>query len=164
MKTRFSKPHQIKAFFVMTKYFFLAQTRNPATFAFGFLFPVVFICIFGLIGNSSQTLTIGLPSNSDQTNPIIKTIKQEKFVTTQVASESQLENSMKQGKLSGIVSVQQTSEQPPKYQVNVITSIANPSEAAGVTSILNGIVDQANLTAAGVTNPPITIAQRQLAG
>lgn len=164
MKKVYRKPHQIHAFFVMMKYFFLAQTRNPATFAFGFLFPVVFISIFGLIGNSTQTLTIGLPSNSDRTNPIIKTLTQQKFVTTQVASESQLEANMKQGKLSGIVSVKQTSAQPSKYQVSVITSIANPSEAAGVTSLLNGIVDHANLNAAGVTNPPITIDQRQLAG
>ncbi|HSX08557.1 MAG TPA: ABC transporter permease [Candidatus Saccharimonadales bacterium] len=164
MKKQYRKPHQIKALFVMMKYFFLAQTRNPATFAFGFLFPVVFISIFGLIGNSSQTLTIGLPTGSNQNNPIVQEIKHEKFVKTQIASEDQLETSMKQGKLSGIVSVQQTSSQPPKYQVNVITSIANPAEASGVISILNSIVDQSNLRSAGVTNPPITIAQRQLAG
>src|SRR5579864_8246741 len=98
MKKRFKKPNQIRAFFTMMKYFFLAQTRNPATFAFGFLFPVVFISIFGLIGNSTQSLTIGLPSNSDLNNPIIKTVEQQKYVKIQVAPEDQLENSMKQGK------------------------------------------------------------------
>src|SRR5579872_1636645 len=98
MQIRYKKLHQARAFFVMMKYFFLAQTRNAATFAFGFLFPVVFISIFGLIGNSTQTLTIGLPSNTNFNNPIIRTIKQQKFVTTQVEPESQLENDMKQGK------------------------------------------------------------------
>lgn len=168
MKKVYRKPHQIHAFFVMMKYFFLAQTRNPATFAFGFLFPVVFISIFGLIGNSAQSLIIGLPTNSDLNNPIIQTIKEQTFVKIQQEPETQLETTMKQGKLSGILSVQQTGNPAtggqPKYQVNVITSIANPQEAAGLLALVNEIVDQANLKAAGVTNPPITVAKKQLAG
>lgn len=148
----------------MMKYFFLAQTRNPATFAFGFLFPVVFISIFGLIGNSTQTLTLGFPTTTDLTNPILKEVQHEKFVKTQIASESQLETQMKQGKLSGIISVQSSMQNPQGYQINIITSIANPQEASGVLSLMNGIVDQANLKAAGVTNPPITITRKELAG
>ncbi|HWY79346.1 MAG TPA: ABC transporter permease [Candidatus Sulfotelmatobacter sp.] len=164
MKKQYRKLHQIRAFFVMMKYFFLAQTRNPATFAFGFLFPVVFISIFGLIGNSQPSLTIGLPSNSDLTNPIIKILEQQKFVKTQIAPESQLETSIKQGKLSGIVSVTFVSNNPPKYQANVITSLANPQEASGIMALVNAIVDRANLSAAGVTNPPITVVKKELAG
>src|SRR2546423_13931731 len=113
MKKFYRKPHQVRAFFVMTKYFFLAQTRNPATFAFGFLFPVVFISIFGLIGNSPQTLTIGLPANSDLKNPIIQTIGQQKYVKTQVATQDELEKNIKQGKLSGIIWIKQISQNPP---------------------------------------------------
>jgi ABC-2 type transport system permease protein len=164
MKKHYSKPHQLRAFFVMMKYFFLAQTRNPGTFAFGFLFPVVFISIFGLIGNSTETLTIGLPSNTNLSNPIIKTIKQEKFVTTEVEPEAQLESEMKKGNLSGIISVNQNSQNSSKYQVNIITSVANPQEGASVLALVNSIVDKTNLNNAGVTNPPITIAQKQLAG
>ena len=164
MKKLYRKPHQFNAFFVMMKYFFLAQTRNPATFAFGFLFPVVFISIFGLIGNSQQVLTIGLPANSDLTNPIIKTVQQQKYVKTEVAPEPQLEKEIRQGKLSGIVSVKQTSQNPPKYQVNLITSIANPQEAAGLAALTKEIVDQANLNAAGVTDPPIVIARKEISG
>jgi len=45
MNKSFKKPRQWKAYLTMVKYFFLAQTRNPATFAFGFIFPIVFISI-----------------------------------------------------------------------------------------------------------------------
>jgi len=148
----------------MMKYFFLAQTRNPATFAFGFLFPVVFISIFGLIGNSTAPLTIGFPATSNLNNPIITAIKQQSIVKTQVAPETQLEKDMKKGNLSGIISVKQTSQNPPRYQVNVITSTASPQTAADITSLVNLIVDQENLRAAGVTDPTITIKKQQLAG
>jgi ABC-2 type transport system permease protein len=164
MKKQYRRPHQIRAFFVMMKYFFLAQTRNPGTFAFGFLFPVVFISIFGLIGNSTPSLTIGFPSNTNLHNPITQAIKQQSVVKTQVAPEAQLEKSMKQGNLSGIISVKQTAKTPPKYQVNVITSTANAQIAAGITSLVTLVVDQTNLKAAGVTNPPVTIKKQQLAG
>lgn len=164
MQTRYTKLHQTRAFFVMMKYFFLAQTRNPATFAFGFLFPVVFISIFGLIGNSQQTLLIGIPANSDLTNPIIKTVEKQNYVQTEVAPQPQLEKDIKQGKISGIISVTESSQNPPKYQVNVTTSVANPQATAGLLALINGIVDQANLKAAGVTNPPIVIARKEISG
>lgn len=164
MKKHYRSPHQLRAFFVLTKYFFLAQTRNAATFAFGFLFPVVFISIFGLIGNAPQTLIIGMPTGTNTNNPITKTLKQQKFVTILNEPESQLELEMKQGKLSGIISVNQNYQNTNHYQVNVITSVANPQEGAGILSMVSGIVDHANLKEAGVTNPPITILQKQLTG
>src|SRR6266704_2683958 len=164
MKKVYRNPHQIRAFFVMMKYFFLAQTRNPGTFAFGFLFPVVFISIFGLIGNSTAPLAIGFPTNTNLTNPLITAIKQQSIVKTQVAPEAQLEKNMKQGNLSGIISVEQTSQNPVKYQVNVTTSTANQQIAEGVTSLVTLIVDKANLRAAGVTNPSITLKRQQLVG
>ena len=163
MKKQYRKPKQLRAFFTMAKYFFLAQTRNPATFAFGFLFPVIFISIFGLIGNSSTKLTLGIPQGSNQSNPIITTIKQQnELVKIDQEPEAALEQKLRQGKLAGIVNVEQT--QPNKYAVKLITSLANPQEAAGVNSLLRGIVDQTNLKMAGVTEPSIKIAQSKLSG
>ncbi len=164
MKKIYRKPHQIRAFFVMTKYFFLAQTRNPATFAFGFLFPVVFISIFGLIGNSQPPLAIGFPANSNFNNPIVQAIRQQPSIKTQIAPESQLENDIKKGTLSAIISVKQTRQAPPHFQVNVITSSANTQIAAIITTITNSIVAQENLHIAGITNPAITVHKQQLAG
>ncbi|MGH7203783.1 MAG: ABC transporter permease [Candidatus Levyibacteriota bacterium] len=164
MKQQYRKPKQFRAFLIMMKYFFLAQTRNPATFAFGFLFPVVFISIFGLIGNSPQQLNIGLPNDSNLNNPIVQTLKKENFVKIQSDNEANLEQKIRQGKLSGIVRVNQTSKEPPHYNVNLITSIANPQEAASVKSLLQGLADKTNLAIAGVKNPAINITQKEISG
>lgn len=165
MKKQYRKPQQFRAFFTMMKYFFLAQTRNPATFAFGFLFPVVFISIFGLISNSPQQLNIGIPSGSDVNNPIVQTIKKQNFVKTQTDSEANLEFKIRQGKLSGIVSVQTfTNPASPTYKVNLITSIANPQEAASVRSLVDGIADKTNLKLAGVNDPAIEVTQSEISG
>lgn len=148
----------------MMKYFFLAQTRNPATFAFGFLFPVVFISIFGLIGGSSQTLNIGLPSESNLNNPIVKEIQQQTYIKTKEASRSELENEVKQGKISGIIDVKIAKQAQTAYTINVITSQANIQEAAGVNSFVRGIADKMNLQLSGVTNPPVKVHQAEISG
>lgn len=164
MKNQYKKPNQLRAFFVMMKYFFLAQTRNPATFAFGFLFPVVFISIFGLIGNSTPPINVGIASESNQENPVIQSIKQQKFVNVQQAPKAELEKKIRQGKLSGIVSVHKSNTEPPKYTVELISSQANPQEAASIRSLVQGITDQTNLKIANVTDPAVTIKQSQISG
>lgn len=164
MKNQYKKPNQFRAFFTMMKYFFLAQTRNPATFAFGFMFPVVFISIFGLIGNETAPITIGLPTESNLTNPITKSIKEQDFIKTEEATKADLEKKMRQGKLSGIILVDTSNQQPPTYTIKVITSQANPQEAAGVTSFVKGLADETNLKLAGVENPRVSIIKSEISG
>src|SRR5216683_2880211 len=135
MKKQYRKPKQIRAYFTMMKYFFLAQTRNPATFAFGFIFPVVFISIFGLIGNSPLKLTVGVPGEINRSNPVISAIAKQSFVKIDQEDNQVLENKLKQGKLSGIVNIQMTSQTPPKYTVKLTTSIGNPQEGASLNSL-----------------------------
>ena len=66
MNKEYKKPKQFRAYLALAWYALKAQTRNPATFAFGFIFPIVFISIFGLIGGSDPKITLGIPN--DQTN------------------------------------------------------------------------------------------------
>jgi ABC-2 type transport system permease protein len=146
------------------KYFFLAQTRNPATFAFGFIFPVVFISIFGLIGTSPTTLNVGIATETNRENPIIQTLKKQPLITIQEAPKTELEKKIRQGKLAGIVRVEKIDTQPPKYTIEITSSQANPQEAASLRSVVQGIADQTNLKLAGVTNPTITITQSEISG
>jgi ABC-2 type transport system permease protein len=164
MNKTFKKPNQIRAFFTMMKYFFLAQTRNPATFAFGFLFPVVFISVFGFIGNSTSQLNLGTPSGSNQDNPIIQTIKQQQFAKLEEAPKTQLENKIKQGNIAGIIEVETLESQPPQYKINLTTSQANPQQAAGIQLYIRGLADQTNLKLSGIENPPVTVAQTEISG
>lgn len=148
----------------MMKYFFLAQTRNPATFAFGFLFPIVFISVFGFIGNNTPQLALGIPSGSDQNNPIVQTIKQQHYVKLEEASQEQLENKIKQGNLAGIIEVQTRESDPPQYQIDITTSQANPQATAGIQAYINGLADKTNLKLAGVENPSVTVKPTEISG
>lgn len=159
----YKKPNQLRAFLSLTRYSLQAQTRNPATFVFGFIFPIVFICIFGLIGNEGQKITVGIPTETNQQNAIIKGIKQQSFVKVTDGSQATLVAQLKRGKLAGIVTTKPGST-PSQLTVDILSSSANPQEASALNSLVKGIVDQTNLKLAGITTPPITIQAKEVSG
>lgn len=161
MRKQFRKPRQFPAYIAMAWYSFRAQTRNPATFAFGFIFPIVFISIFGLIGNSSQKLTVGIPSGTPA-NVVTATVQKQSFLTIKEGSPITLKDELKQGKLAGII---ETIQEPHNmYKTTLITSSANPQQTSALIAALHGIIDQLNLHLSGVNTPPITLIQSEISG
>lgn len=54
-----------RQFQAFTKASFLSQIRNPGALFFGFLFPIAFLFVFGLLGNTSNSkISIGFISNN----------------------------------------------------------------------------------------------------
>lgn len=160
-KQEYKKPTQIRAYFALAWYALRAQTRNPATFAFGFIFPVVFICIFGLIGGSTTKLTVGVPTNSDTSSPVVQVIEKQPILKIEHDDYSTLEKRLKQGKVAGIVEVNSS---PKGSNVTLITTQANPQESGSLTLLLKGIVDESNLKIAHVTNPAISFNSERVSG
>ena len=162
-KNIYRRISQWPAYLAMSWYAFIAQTRNPATFAFGFLFPRVFISIFGLIGNSGTSLNVGIPNSIDQTNPVVAVVEKQSFIKIHKGQESDLETQLRQGRLDGIIEVT-SQNKPSQFSVTVLTSSATPQQAGTLTSFIKSVVDDINLRTAGVTNPPISIAQQEVSG
>jgi len=161
MAKNYKKPGQWKAFLMIAWYAFRAQTRNPATFAFGFIFPIAFISIFGLIGNNPERITVGIPTEQPK-NVVEQTIRKLNFITIQTDSKANLEKSLQIGKLGGILEVNEIEQN--RYQATLLTSSANPIQASEVKGIVQGIVDKANLNLSGITTPPINLTQKEVEG
>lgn len=160
--SKYKKPRQFRAYLALAWYSFRAMTRNPATFAFGFIFPIVFISIFGLIGNTNPTLTVGIPTDSNQQNLVTQVVEKQSYFKVQKDTEANLETSLRQGKIAGILQVAPNGTQ--KSNITVITSSATPQQASALNSFVGSVVDKANLQLSGVTNPPITITQHEVSG
>ncbi|MBI4080432.1 MAG: ABC transporter permease [Candidatus Levybacteria bacterium] len=162
-----NKPRQLRAFVALAWYAFRAQTRNPATFFFGFIFPVVFISIFGLISGGNQKISIGIPSNSLMSNPVTAGLEsQSSYVTLDKDTTNNLEKKLKQGKIAGILEVTNdpTTDSKAYYNVDLTTSSANAIQTAQAQGLLRGVVDQTNLKLSGITNPPLVLRQHETAG
>lgn len=148
----------------MSWYTLKATIRNPATLAFSVIFPIVFIGIFGLIGGSGQSLTLGVPTASNRDNPIVETLKGLSFVKIEEAGKEKLEEELRQGKLDGLLEVSQTSTNPPKYRTNLTFTSGNPAGAATARSVVGGVVDKMNLAFSGIASPPVEFAEQEVSG
>ncbi len=157
------RPGQWKAYLALTWYSFRAQTRNPATFFFGFIFPVVFISIFGLIGNSTPKVNLGITSNSDMNNPIVQAVEKQPFFVIQKNTKNNLNTELVQGKIAGILDIQKDSNQK-QYHVTSYLSSGLPQEAAAINAFIQSTVDKSNLQIAGVNDPAISYNQKEIEG
>lgn len=162
MNNSHKKPSQWRAFLALAYYSLRAQTRNPATFFFGFIFPIVFISIFGLIGNNPTKLMVGLSDGSSQNNPILSSLESLEVLTLERNELPELQKKLSEGTIVGIVEVDEVRDET--YEVQLWLSAGQPQEAAIVRSLVRNSVDTVNLELSGITEPPIMLVDQEVSG
>ena len=156
MKKRSS--NQIKPFFSIAYYALKALVRNRATMFFGFVFPLMFIAVFGLFGNNGMSVLVGVPKE-DQNGPVYQALENIEAVNIQSGTEDELKVKLSQGRISGVLLAGGDTQAS-----KLLISQANPQQAAAVTSLVSGVIDKMNLQAVGIKNPPIKLAVEEVSG
>jgi len=148
-------PNELRALAALTWYPFLAMMRNIATFAFGFLFPVVFISVFGLIGGGGGGPRLGIPSGSDR-GPAYEALERYPAITLIPGDRVELERQLRLGKLDGVVSVS-------GGRISLEVNSASPASQAS-RLFVQSVLDRLNLAATGVTSPSYQLDVSEVAG
>ncbi|OGY21628.1 MAG: hypothetical protein A2126_03140 [Candidatus Woykebacteria bacterium GWB1_45_5] len=156
MKKR--SPNQLKPFLAIAYYSLKAQLRNRATVFFGFVFPLMFIAIFGLFGSNSLNVSIGIPADQ-QNGPVYQALSGIKAVNIVSGSEDELDDKLTQGRLAGVLLSDKGVANP-----RLFISQANAQQAAAASSIVSGVVDKLNLRVANIQNPPIKLDIEEVSG
>ena len=162
------KPSQLAIIAGLAKYSLISSLRNRASYFFSLIFPLAFIAVFGLIGNSSSSITIGISDTVDHANPIyttLQTVAGQSNAPLKLATgnTTDLETQLKQGKIGGIL-VPAADSTPRTPRLTLETTSGDPANAAAAQSFMNGITSQLNLRAAGVVNPPIAVENKEVSG
>lgn len=158
---RVKAPNQFPAYLAMTYYSFRAQLRNRVTFVIGFIFPLVFISVFGFIGaGSTIAARIGVPLEKTQ-NPVAEIIKSIPGVKITTDTTAVLEEKLKEGKIDAVL---QVSPVGSGFDVQLLTSSAQPQASSTSLSLVKGVVDGLNLKLAGITKPPVSLTSQELSG
>ncbi len=150
-----SAPNEFRALVALTVFPFVAMMRNIATFAFGFLFPVVFISVFGLIGSGGSGPRLGIPSDVAR-GPAYDALENYPTITLIPGDRADLERQLRLGKLDGVVDI---SGGRVSLQVNSVSPSSRASRLF-VESVLNRL----NVAATGVTTPPYQLEVAEIAG
>jgi len=166
--------NELRAFAALTKASLLGQVRNFSTLFFGFLFPIVFIAIFGFLGNAATKVTLGVAPGTDAQSPVYVALAHIPAVTLQTGDQATLDRQLKRGEIDGIIYIvavqrpaqpNQSSSQPTTgYDVTLTTSTASVAGAATATAIVEGVASKVNLALAGVTVPAVQVTTSNTTG
>ncbi|MPZ15749.1 MAG: ABC transporter permease [Chloroflexi bacterium] len=146
---------ELRSLVALTYYPFVAMMRNVATFAFGFLFPVVFISVFGLIGGGSGGVRLGVATGAASA-PVMTALEGMPNIVVVQGSQNELERQLELGKIEGVLDLQ------GGHVVLQVNEASPQSQAAPL--FVQSALDRLNLQVSGVTAPPYTLEVGQVAG
>ena len=146
-----------RATLAITKASLRSIFRSPSAVVFSLLFPLIFIVVFANIGGGAVTVDAGLARNSDTLNPIYQILKNYKVINlVKKQSTAEMNKNLSKGSLDAIISIQKNTGMPA-YSINVQYTKASQEKGGILRSLLNSILFQINLKAAG--NAPPVVAQ-----
>jgi ABC-2 type transport system permease protein len=159
---------QLRIALGLAGYTLRASLRNKAGLFFSFLFPIIFISIFGLLGNNSS-IKIGVADGLNENQPVVQALQKlseqkEAPVKIQHDNESKLTDDLRQSKVAGyLVSVQT----PNGAEVKLVTANGNQNQGAA-KNLIQGVVNQINIQAyqqgAPSLAPPVKLTTAELSG
>lgn len=159
------KYNQLKAILAITKASLIATTRNPSSLVFGLLFPLIFIMVFGFVGNNSFSLDVAIHSQSDKNNPILKALEEVDSLDL-IKDKSDEDNltELKKGTIDAIIKIVKNADgQSPLYIVEIETSDASQNSGLFI-SIIDGILDKSNIAFAQIKQPAFTMNVTEIPG
>ncbi len=135
--------------FAITKASLIAIFRSPSAVVFGFAFPLIFILVFGFIGDNGGTRSynIAIDKNGDTANLLFNAFKNSKgIIIKRFADKKSLLEAQQKGNLAGIINIQKNTTGNPPYILTLKSTTSSndkwPQFISIAESIINGISDK----------------------
>jgi len=141
------KPYnQLTAMLAITKGSLRAIFRSPSSVVFSIFFPLIFILVFGFIGNSSgPSYKIVLAKNSDTANEVIDSLKKFKNVKfIQEKNDQELQSDMVKGRITGVLDVEKVAipNARSSYFIHFNTTTASADKFATFLPLLENTISK----------------------
>jgi ABC-2 type transport system permease protein len=154
-----SKPYsQSRALWAITRASFKAIFNQPTAIVFSFLFPIIFILIFGAFGNGGgPSYRIAFAPGCDTTNAFYQALKNNPQIRiAQYPDTSTMNKDLNKGRLAAIVSISKSTD---SFHVSVSTrtTSANVNIFAGFRQILEYLKLKYELQQSGNKTEYVTI-------
>ena len=162
-----SRYNQSKALGAITKASFLASLKNPQSFVFSLLFPLVFVFIFGAFsGNNLSRFNLALSPKCDTTNILYKTITSQPFIVIKSFPDTiEMRKELEKGKLAGILDISEW-EKPAdspylfrRYNLTIKSTSASSIDMMQLIPLLENLSDKLEKRITGNKGQMVTIKQ-----
>jgi ABC-2 type transport system permease protein len=136
---------QLRAMLAITKGSLKSIFRSPSAVVFSFVFPFVFILVFGFIGDNAgvPVYKIALNKTCDTTNALYDSIKaSSRIKIVRFDKETELRESLVKGKITGVFNIKKTSTEIPAYSYTLSTTSASNEKWPQFMPLISGIVNK----------------------
>src|SRR6266542_4116352 len=149
MKEKYS---QLRAMLAITKASLKATFRSPSAVVFSIGFPLIFILVFGFIGEGSGfSLDVALDKSSDTSSQVYTILKQIQGIHFVNKPYSLLKENLEKGNITAIINIKKNQSENTANIIQLKSSQAvKPQDLQLLQSILNSVISNINRS----TYPP----------
>jgi ABC-2 type transport system permease protein len=137
---------QLKAMMAITKASLKGVFRSPSAVIFSFVFPLIFILVFGFIGSSGRvSVRVAFDPASDTSNKVYKGLNSISELSVMKKDSAELIKDLEKGRISAIISLKKDPDTTKPVHVQLKTSEAvNPQNIQVLRSIIEGRIKGMN--------------------
>jgi len=137
---------QLKAMMAITKASLTGVFRSPSAVIFSFVFPLIFILVFGFIGNSGRvSVRVAFDLSGDTTSIVYKGLKSISALNVVEKDSSELIKDLEKGRIAAIISLKKDPDPTKPVLIHLKTSEAvNPQNIQVLRSIMEGMIKGMN--------------------
>jgi len=137
---------QLRAMMAITKASLKGVFRSPSAVIFSFVFPLIFILVFGFIGNSGRvSVRVAFDPNSDTANNVYKILRSISALNIVEKDSVELVKDLEKGRIAAIISMKKDADPAKPIAIHLKTSDAvNPQNIQVLRSILTGMINELN--------------------
>jgi len=131
----------------ITKASLRAIFRSPSAVIFSFVFPFIFILVFGFIGNSGgkQRFRVAVAPNIDTANAIYQGLQQSgSIVFKRYADTAEMNLALQKGSIAGVMNISKNLAAAPPYIITFRSVTASNDQWPQVRSIIESTISKAS--------------------
>jgi ABC-2 type transport system permease protein len=144
---------QFRAMMAITKGSLRAIFRSPSAVIFSFVFPIIFILVFGFIGNSGRlSVRVAFDPQSDTASHVYQRLKSYSILMVVEKDTASLSSDLEKGRLAAIIKVTKDADATKPDSIHIKTSNAvNPQNISALRFIMDGAIKEMNEQVFGKT-------------
>ena len=131
---------QVKAMLAISKASFTSIIRSPSAIVFSFVFPFIFIIVFGFIGNNggASSYTIVVDKASDTNNIIYTSLQQNKsLIFKKYDTPQDLYLAQQKGRVAAVISITKNVDSLKPYTIKMYTTNSSDDKWPQVQALIN---------------------------
>lgn len=139
MSQKANQYNQLVAMLAIAKASLKSIFRSPSAVIFSFLFPIIFILVFGFLSSTTPVIKVAFAEQSSTQNDLYKKLLEKSNLKIKAQPEKISRQELEKGHITAILNIKEVAPNAfPKYVVEITTSTA----AADRIGLLQSIIQQ----------------------